>query len=475
MSETVEIIVHGKFHQRDSISNRKLTVEKGENLLRALKKNGCYLRDCSGNGTCGKCRVRFLSPAPLPTSNERVLLSAEELRGGYRLACRHCVRSAAEIELHIEPARLPDVIMDEPKDAFDQCDERYYVIVDIGTTTVAMQAVQGEKKLGSYAAMNPQRSFGADVASRISAGMQGHLREMSDQIRACIMEGVSSLTGQCGRRPDYMVISGNTTMNYILRRLPVEVLGSYPFSPTDTRGAELELGGIKAYLVPGLSAFVGGDITAGILAQEMQTSERDQLLLDLGTNGEMVLGRKGKLLCTATAAGPAFEGGISSQMMGADLIRITAQLLKEGILDETGLFGEPYFSEGIYREGVRITNQDIRELQKAKAAVSAGIGILLKQYGISETQVETIYLAGGFGYYLDPESAIRIGLLPEGFRGKIKAVGNSALAGAGMIGRKLEEGSSFYELFQEVQDNSTVINLAEEAEFQQRFLAHLNF
>lgn len=110
LSETITLLVHGAFYRGDEIQRRVLTVRKQENLYTILKREGLYLHDCSGNGTCGKCRVRFLKDAPLPTAGERVLLSAEELRAGVRLACRHTVRADLELALEMEPAQIPDVI-----------------------------------------------------------------------------------------------------------------------------------------------------------------------------------------------------------------------------------------------------------------------------------------------------------------------------------------------------------------------------
>lgn len=495
MSERIFITVNGKFDETDTCLCRRLPAEAGVNLLRLLKENGFYEADCGGNGSCGKCRVKYLKEAPLPTAGERVVFSPQELRDGCRLACRHTISRDTEIQLMAEVSRLPDIVMEDgfhtgseekteegaltesPADSTDALPKSasYFAIADIGTTTVAMQAVRDGRIIGSFAALNPQRSFGADVASRIAAAVSGHLQELSEQIRQCLQKGIASLREQCGGMPEFIVAAGNTTMNYLLRGISPEVLGSYPFSPVDTKAVELSIGGVRTFLVPGLSAFVGGDITAGILACGLLESGKPRLLLDLGTNGEMVFERNGSFLCTATAAGPAFEGTVSARMMGADLIDMTARLLQSGDLDSTGLLREPYFTEGAWIDHLRLTNQDIRELQKAKAAVAAGIRILLAHAGVGAEEVDTVYLAGGFGYYLKPESAVKIGLLPGEWLGRIKTVGNSALAGAKVIGERLKNGEDFPTLFQEVKEAAKIMNLAEEKEFAENYVEHMNF
>ena len=508
MSDTMIVTVRGKLYEQDTFIQRKLEAQRGDNLLTVLKKNGYYRRDCSGNGTCGKCTVRFINAAPLPTANERVLLSAQELREGIRLACRHTLVRDVEIVLCSTPEKMPDVVTDlgvclKGKDCSDNGagnadnNEKLFFAADVGTTTVVMQAVKNGKTMGTYTALNPQRCFGADVASRISAAMQGHGPELMAQIRNCLSEGIASLLQQSTEKPAFMVIVGNTAMNYLLRGLDPAVLGKYPFSPVDTRTECIRICDLDCYVVPGISAFVGGDITAGILetGQYRENGIRDgsvqadkgngkqvenSLLVDLGTNGEMVLGTEDGLLCTATAAGPAFEGSAAAGIMGADLILAAAKLLDRGILDETGLLKEPYFTEGITVDGFHIHRTDIRELQKAKAAVSAGISCLCRDGNISEEEITSVYLAGGFGYYLDPESAIRTGLFPECFRGKIRAVGNTALAGAKRIGTKMlqECGRELYaceDICSRIRQQSKSMNLAEEADFSKLYMERVSF
>lgn len=295
----------------------------------------------------------------------------------------------------------------------------------------------------------------------------------------------------------------------------------------------------KVWLVPGISTFVGGDIVAGLYAlgvlprgcgaerthninevqadnelqsknqvqgrtelqgksqvqdrtelwdenqtqncTELQNKVQDKnethatLLIDLGTNGEMAITDGTHMIVTATAAGPAFEGGAGAGIIGSDMIACAASLLKQGILDETGLLAEPYFTEGVTvgEPAVRLSNKDIRDLQMAKAAVRAGIEILRRQMG--ETQIGHIYLAGGFGYYLDVEAAFSIGLLPEHMRGRVTAVGNTSLAGAFKLGRDLWRGKTNQAALEQSLSSIVSINLAEREEFERLYVRYMNF
>lgn len=522
LSEMITLLVHGAFYRGDAIERRLLTAEKNENLYTVLKRGGLYLHDCSGNGSCGKCKVRFVKGAPLPAAGERALLSADELRAGVRLACRHLVTGDTELILEAEAAVFPDVVgvlpdsgqiniaADEMTElqtiaetsglstAAAECEvdskgadrtpafgtgvisgvsHPVFAAVDIGTTTVAMRGMCGGKEVGSYAALNPQRSYGADVVSRIGAGMQGHAEEMRGQIVSCLEEGLKSIAQQCGHAPSYMVIAANTTMVHLLCGDQLEPLSAFPFEPVNIKTQQIVVAGIPAYIICGISAFVGGDIVSGMAAMGLHKASDLQLFIDLGTNGEIVLGNKENFLCTAAAAGPAFEGNVSADLMGADLIRIAAGLLEEGLMDAHGLLQEPYFSKGIDRSGAHITQESIRELQKAKAAIRTGVELLLERYGAAPQEVSFVRLAGGFGYYLKPEAALRIGLLPNAFEGKIKAAGNTALQGACMLGGMLENGGmdAFAACTEQLARHSVYLNLAMQASFEKKYISNLDF
>lgn len=197
-------------------------------------------------------------------------------------------------------------------------------------------------------------------------------------------------------------------------------------------------------------------------------------MIDLGTNGEMAITDGINMIVTATAAGPAFEGGAGAGIVGSDMIAITAKLLQSGILDETGLLEEPYFSEGISvgEPAVYLCNKDIRDLQMAKAAVRAGVEILWKKMG--QPEIKQVYLSGGFGYFLNVEAAFRIGLLPGFMHDKVVAVGNTSLAGAYRIGCDLLHGKTGKEDMEERLSSITSINLAEQEAFQRLYMQYID-
>lgn len=366
------------------------------------------------------------------------------------------------------------------------------IAADIGTTTIAMELYHKDGRTADrYVTVNPQVKFGRDVLSRISASKEEEKkRELQEGVRSALAQGVKRFL-KCleeGEKP-FLVIAANTTMSYLLMGWDCEELGRAPFLAKHLTGAEFELhlerfavkareteelreGWVSCLLLPGISAFVGGDIFAGIHACRMTRREELTLFIDLGTNGEIALGNQDKCLATATAAGPAFEGGASLGVWGADLVHCLAVLLEEGILDETGLLRAPYFDTGIRIGNVKITQESVRSLQLAKAAIAAGISILAKEYGKPLEQIRRVILAGGFGYYLHPEDAVRIGMLPGELLDRTVAGGNTALLGAGMIGRSLLSGGDPYE---KNASGIETINLAMHPDFANRYVEAMDF
>ena len=311
---------------------------------------------------------------------------------------------------------------------------------DIGTTTIAMELLgpEGEVK-DSFVTCNPQGEYGADVLSRITCAGDPAVRgRLQDQVRGALLQGAERFLRSVGQKERLVVFAAaNTTMSYLFMGWDPGELGRAPFHAGHLSGGGTWLSPrIYVLLLPGLSAFVGGDIWAGIRALRMEEKEELQLLVDLGTNGEIVLGNCDGLTACATAAGPAFEGGPNKGIWGADMVSYAAGLLDRALVDETGLLSEPYFSTGIRVGDVLITQASLRALQCAKAAILAGIRILMETRGIGAESIERVVLAGGFGYYLDPAAAGRIGLIPESLQGKAQAGGNTALAGAGFLGGK---------------------------------------
>ena len=366
------------------------------------------------------------------------------------------------------------------------------VTVDLGTTTIAMQLHGRDGSVeDSYVALNPQHEYGADVVSRIAAAQ---LHASKNQIPAaehmrimvleCIGKGIQRFRSKLGAGESLrMVLAANTTMVYLLMGWDTKEIGYAPFEAKHLAPLETLVEGIPCFIMPGLSAFVGGDIVAGIHASGMLESEAPRLLIDLGTNGEIVLGNRDKMIACATAAGPAFEGGVNKGIWGSDMVSLLAGLYKEGIMDETGLLTEEYFDEGVRIGNVCVTQASVRAVQLAKAAIAAGIEILEKQYGCSIAEIEQVILAGGFGYYINPQDAADIGLLPDDLVEKTYAGGNTALSGALWVGEKLVQKSEsnknglagIIDIRKREGLSIKVINLAEQKEFRDAYLRHMSF
>ncbi|MBH1940544.1 DUF4445 domain-containing protein [Mobilitalea sibirica] len=399
------------------------------------------------------------------------------------------------------------------------------IAVDLGTTTIAISLIgmQSGRIYKTYTKENPQRRYGADVITRMEASNKGKLIELRDCVRRGIIEGIIILITEeevSINHIEKIVIAGNTTMSHLFMGYSCETLGSFPFTPVNIEMIQMnmtdifstkdyqvnidipEIPNIPVILLPGISTFVGGDIVAGLMVCGFLSSEKPWLLIDIGTNGEMALGTKEDILVTSTAAGPAFEGGnitcgVSSipgaishvtlkgdeihyetidekppiGICGTGVIDLTSELWKEGIIDNTGLLINPYFHEGYRITDLTFLQKDIREIQLAKAAIRAGIEILISRYGISYDQIDQVYLAGGFGYKIDIQKAIHIGLLPKELSGKIKAVGNSSLAGA----IKYLTDSKAKEDVEKLRTISREIHLSNDEEFNELYINYMSF
>lgn len=451
-------------------------------LLEAMIEQGIYLSaDCSGRGTCGKCKIQLIEGFLDITSDDRIKFSAQELEQGYRLACRAYPQTNCTLHL-ISSGETDFKIITENRQGSvlnDTREEDYVIAIDIGTTTIAASLVglQSRKVLITDAAVNKQRAFGTDVVSRIKASNEGKRELLKEVIQKDLHTGIQNLVEKSGiskNKLKRISIAGNTTMGHLLLGYSCQGLGSYPFAPVDISTSILPFRdvmgsdylNIPVTILPGISAYVGGDIVAGLLACDFDQTDKPCLLVDLGTNGEMAVGNKDRILVTSAAAGPAFEGGniscgtgsiagavcdiainehgnklhtIADQppvgICGTGVVALVSELVQSELADCTGLLCDQYFESGypvVVYKGNKIifTQKDMREFQMAKAAIRAGIETLIRRYGITLEEIDTVYLAGGFGYQINLEKAMRVGLLPKEFSGKIEAVGNSALGGA---------------------------------------------
>jgi len=355
------------------------------------------------------------------------------------------------------------------------------ITADVGTTTIAMQLHNEDGGVAdTFVSVNPQVKYGADVLSRIAAARQPAVaEEMRRLVLAELEKGIVQFQKHLSKEEKpLMVLAANTTMVYLLMGWEPQEIGCAPFTAKRLDALCTEIAGIACYIFPGLSAFVGGDIVAGIYACHIPIQEKRTLLIDLGTNGEMVLGNREKLIACATAAGPAFEGGVNRGIWGADMIHLLAEMLKGGLMDENGLIAEPYFETGVRIGNVTVTQEAVRAVQLAKAAIATGIKILCRHYGCEISEIDRMVLAGGFGYYLSPTDAEAIGLLPKELAARTVTGGNTALAGALTIGEKLIQGADFTEetaIGKSIACSLEILNLAEVDSFETEYLEAMKF
>lgn len=585
-------------------SDRTVSGRSNQTFSEALTRNELvHPTDCGLLGTCGKCRIRFLSPAPEPSSAGVRLLPAEDLSTGWRLACQQPVIANAVIEIagsdDHPPATSEDtnalraatinpgieqleillksessqgreqalclalgddcVYSSEAKRAFAEqplVQESVFTVVkrgrqildlrsgkvrgevlglaiDIGTTTLAVHLFDLSNGVmrASETSFNPQRAVGADVISRIGyvrkhaqAGLRSLQTEVVDGLntlvdRAC--ESSHATTDSIYRA----VIVGNPTMLHLLAGISPVGIDHSPYTAAFLNSlivapGEIGLhahGAAEVLLLPGISSYVGADIVAGLVATSLGSGGKTELLVDVGTNGEIVLATNGRLVACSTAAGPAFEGasirdgiiavpgaiedvvidaglvqcstigGLPPKgLCGTGLISAVHELLKVGIIDSTGKLnrGRGALSEQCAGEGrdahfllgdstspVALYQDDIRAFQLGKAAIRAGIDTLLHFVGVSAEKLDRIYVAGAFGTHLQPERALGTGLLPMVKRERIQAIGNTAGQGAVIVLLDSRRQVDAEVLAGRVES----IELASSPEFSERFLDRMSF
>ncbi len=473
-------------------------------LSRALRDAGLTLaHPCGGHGRCGKCAVRASGElSPMSETERDALIRAGADPQTQRLACLCEATGATLLYYNIPSASLQGVTQSFPDDFSLNCLEnsgKIGLAVDIGTTTVAayLYDLTTGQELGSRCVENPQKTHGADVISRIGYALEGGANALRREIEDCIAFLSDALCRTVGVTvPDRAVVVGNTTMLHLISGVDVKPLSAAPFLLDCTFD---EWVGVR-YYPPVLSAYVGADMTAAILASGMCRGDQTVLLLDVGTNGEMALFHKGKLYVCSTAAGPAFEGaGISCGvpaipgairrvwveegrmryatvddhmppvgLCGTGLIDTAAALLELDILEDSGFMEE---DAPIGDSGLTLTRADIRQLQLAKAAIRAGVDTLLYLAGVEMSDVDRVDLAGGFGTYLPPESCAAIGLIPQEAVGKIRVLGNAA--GRGAIRMLLSEKE--IDAARRIAQQAQVVELSGDAYFMERYVESMMF
>ncbi len=344
--------------------------------------------------------------------------------------------------------------------------------IDIGTTNIEAALTDGASNIMSTILQpNVNKKFGRDVMTRITQAERGNLHQMCMDLRQQLSEMISELTK--GVDINHITIACNTTMTHVLLEEDCHNLGVYPFSPVhielvDIMSTDINIteDPVPVTILPGFSAYVGGDIMAGVISLDLMHRQGRSLLIDLGTNGEMVYHDPdaGKMLVTSAAAGPAFE--LAGRAKATEIIEGIAALRQQNIIDETGLLTDEYFDTGYKYKEVNITQQLIRDVQTAKSAIRSGIEILLKKAGTEADLIDNVFVSGAFGENLDADAAICIGMLPDGFRGHITPCGNTSLKGAIKYGSGegiISEETNFEEIY-----------LAMEGSFNDLYISNMN-
>lgn len=432
-----------------------IPAQTGETILEALARAGIAVSaPCGGLGRCRKCAVR--------ATGELACEDGARLDGQTVLACRTRLTGDARVRVSESKAEIlkTGVSAGEETDG----EAGLGVSVDVGTTTLAAYLVERStgRVLASDARLNPQRPHGADVISRLSFAIESEENAvlLQREILAAIDEMTRSMLERAGRAGEEIrcrALVGNTVMMHLLGGYPARPLAFAPFTPAYTALHEKELGGVRTILGGCISGYVGADTLAAALACGLDERDENAMLIDIGTNGEIMLKKDGRCFACSCAAGPAFEGahiacgtgavagaidharvengeivyttiggGEATGICGSGLIDLTAALLERGDITPMGrMAGDVRLSERVY-----LARSDIREVQLAKAAIASGIRILAEQAGAALADIEKVYLAGGFGNFIGLDSACRIGLLPAALRAKIVPVGNAAGSGS---------------------------------------------
>jgi len=444
-----------------------LEVPEGTALRDCLFEHGLEF-PCGGTGSCRGCLIR-VNEGNLPiTESDISNLDDEEIADGWRLACQASVHGDLTLEL---PSIDMDILSDVHTVTNITSDTGLGIAIDIGTTTLAAQLVERSSLnvLGTVTALNPQGRFGADLMSRLDYALKSEKNSntMADLIQDELYELITKVLPKSGGGElERITLVGNTVMHHLFAGLPVQSLAQFPFNPASLDSADFmardlgwnNIGNPTVSMLPNLGGFVGSDILAGILATGMHESSEQVALLDLGTNGEMVVGNRDGLICASAAAGPAFEGaGIGMGMSavtgavsevfldrkevrvhvlgggnprgicGSGLVDAIALGLDLGIIQHDGRLQAG--DDWVLAAPLKLTQRDIREVQLAKGAIGAGLRLLLQEAKLEISDLKAVYLAGAFGNFIHADKAQRVGLL-ECSSDQIFPVGNGALRGA---------------------------------------------
>ncbi len=460
----IKVVINGKI----------FTANQNSLLSEVLLENGFITpHPCGGKGVCQKCKVK--------------------VNGRAELSCKYVITSDVNVELEVKNNILSqsgaEILQDGGKEDFE-------LVLDLGTTTLAMASISKKEKkiLQVIHSNNPQTAFGADVISRQEYAKTKGVSKMSQLVRAEISRMIHTF-GKDG--VEVLHVSGNTTMLHILLGVDPSQMGVYPYTPVflDEKyidGCEMGIDGVKTlHILPSVSAFVGADLVAGANYIGSPTEKKYSLLVDLGTNAEILLISKDEILATAAAAGPCFEGGCISCGMsavdgavyefgdngvktvgdcepkgvcGTGLVDVIAHLIRENVMDKSGYIKEPFE----VCENVVITQGDIRQYQLAKSAIVSAILTLIKQSKADASQIQALYIAGGFSAKINADNAALTGLFPKELKDVCMPVGNSSLLGTA---KAVFDGDDLNEIVR----RSTFLDLSTNIYFSEQFLKNMDF
>lgn len=532
---------------------KEVYVLPGTPIIEAAAQAGLVLNSpCGGKGTCGKCLVKVREGKTEPTAAEKKIIPREDLKKGSRLACQARIFAPSLIYIPLNSRfstqRILTTGWEERRAKFvpskkESAPGNYGLAFDLGTTTLVgtiLHTVSGQD-LAVSSRINPQTVYGDDIISRINfvRNSPAGLEKLHHQVVETINEMITELSEKAKverRHIHKMTVAGNSTMQHIFLKVSPESLGSLPFSLVVKEEVEIKAGelGIKIapegviFVFPNIAGFVGGDTVAVILASGIFQSQEIKLIVDIGTNGEIVLGNRKRLLAASTAAGPAFEGARISQGMraspgavekvvmneeveinvigdippsgicGSGLIDAIAEMLRTEIIDQSGkIISRSTLPDKVPKELQRrvideerkskfllaekeltqdkqplfITQKDVRELQLAKGALAAGIEILKKELGLEDENISQILLAGAFGNFIRRRQAKRIGLIPNLPSEKIVFIGNAASSGAklALLSQELKKEAKA------ISRETEHIELSSRPDFQDEFIQAMAF
>jgi len=471
---------------RDEV--RTAEVPQGDLLAHAVTLTGFPLEQpCAGRGTCGKCKVIVEGDLASPDEIERAYLTQAELESGYRLACR--ARLSGDAQVHLATIVVYSDKIFTHSTAYRRNDDPLGLAVDLGSTTVAafLTSLSTGEVYAGAATLNQQTMFGADVISRLDVGLRGsaEAERLSALAVASIKQAVDAL--HVGRRVRARVrravIVGNTAMHHLLLRLPLESLALMPFQPYRTepiRDADSFLSeafppDTEINLPPLIGGFVGSDALACLAYFGFDKAPGPMAAIDLGTNGEIMVTDGENILVASTAAGPAFEGvniscgtrAVAGAVVeahvngdvrlitiggeapigiaGSGLLSLVHELRRVGLIARNGriLPEHPTLQARIEENGherrlrltetVYLSQNDVRELQKAKGAIRAATDILMNRLGLKPGDLQRVFLTGSFGGKIDLEALLNLGMIPPVRREVIQSIPNGAGMGAALF------------------------------------------